>query len=258
MTLITSPGVIRYGFSTIFSPVGGTGPYDFVVLPGGAGGSIDSSGIYTAPLVPTAPENPRKSIATIQVTDSLSATATATINVLQPLELVCEIIRQGLGLSGDQVYIYNQKYLIPNDSRLYIPIEVLSPKPFGNTNKIQEIDGVLTQVQSVNFATILSIDAMSRSTVALYRKEEIIMALNSLYSQQLQQAFSFYLAPITSAFVAVNEEDGAAIPYRFNMSVTIQYAVEKYQTADYYDSFEAGLYGNPLDNSTGIPFGPDD
>lgn len=249
MNVIKNLDVIRFGFQTLFAGVGGVAPYTYSVVPGGAGGTIDEeTGLYTAPDQFTNPDDlydPLKSIDTILVTDDNGDEAETTINVLGPLELVCDIIRKELGLDPDQVYIYDQKYDIPTDSRLYIPIGVLTPRPFANNKRYEVIGGVLTAIQSTNFASILNIEPLSRSTLALSRKEEIIMALMSDYSMQVQNAFSFYIAPITTSFVAINQEDGASIPYRFAMSITIQYAIEKKKVPDYFDKFQGNLYLDP-------------
>lgn len=245
MTLLQNTSFIRYGFSTTLSPSGGVAPFTWNVVAGGAGGSVDSSGKYTAPQQPFDLTDINKTIDTIRVVDANGDVATATMNVLTPLEIVCEIIRRELSLDNEQVWIYDQKRNIPIDSKLYVVVEVINPKPFGSSNKSEVIEGVLTSVQGLNMAVMLSIDVMSRSLLALYRKEEVILALNSDFARQMQQAYSFYIAPLTTQFVAISQEDGAAIPYRFAMSVTIQYAVTKKRPVAYFDQFQGNLITDP-------------
>lgn len=214
-----------------FSAAGGTTPYSFNVLPGGAGGTIDPvTGLYTAP--------PTYGSDTVQVADSLGNTAIARVNIDPAILLVCDIIQNQMGLGPNQVYLYNQKINIPTDSLLYIAVGVVSCKPFGNSNAPSDFSGSsLDSGQSTNFQATLSLDVFSRDLEALNRKEELIMALYSNYSQQQQELNGFYIARLPMNFLNLSEIDGAAILYRFNISVNIQYQVTKTTAAEYYNTF---------------------
>lgn len=155
-----------------------------------------------------------------------------------PLQCLCEIIQTEMGLADDQVYVYQQKINIPPDDRIYIAVGELSSKPYSNINKTVEIDGVLSEEQSTNFAVQASIDIFSRSTQALFRKEEIILALGSNYAQQIQEAQAIRIARISQAFNNLSQLEASAIPYRFQISVTVQYKVTKTKAIPYYDKFE--------------------
>ena len=214
-----------------FSAVGGTSPYTFNVLPGGAGGSIDPvTGLYTDP--------PAYGTDVVQVADSLNNTAIARVNIDPAILLVCDIIQNQMGLSTGQVYLYNQKINIPTDSKLYIAVGVVTCKPFANSNAPAGFSGSgLNSGQSTNFLATLSFDVFSRDLEALNRKEELIMALFSNYSIQQQELNGFYIARLPMSFLNLSEVDGAAILYRFNISVNIQYQVTKTTAAEYYSTF---------------------
>lgn len=215
---------------TPFDASGGTPPYTFTVLEGGAGGSIDSDGLYTAPA--------GYGIDIVQVEDSLGSFAQTKIVVDSPIQLMCDIIQNQMGLSPGQVYVYNQKINIPTDNKIYIAVGVISCKPFSNSNKSYGVGSGFQSIQSTNFQATLSVDILSKSIDALNRKEEIILALMSQYSETQQELNGFYIAKISSAFVNLSEIDGAAIPYRFNISINIQYQITKTQPVDYFDSFQ--------------------
>jgi hypothetical protein len=219
------------GLTVPFQAVGGTGPYTYVVVPGGVGGSIDSTGIYTAPLA-------RVGTDTIRATDSLAAVVTGTILVGTPLELFCNVLQTAMGLTANQVYLWDQKIDIPKDSRLYIAVGVLSCKPFASNTSYNGSGSGLDATQSVNMSATLSVDAFSRGPEARNRKEEIILALNSFYSEQQQELNSFRIFPLSKEFVNLSEVDGAAIPYRFNLSVNIQYFVKSTQPIQYFSDFQ--------------------
>ena len=42
------------------------------------------------------------------------------------LKTVCDILKVGMGLANDQIWIYNQKVDIPNDKRIYVVVSLKS------------------------------------------------------------------------------------------------------------------------------------
>lgn len=230
LSVLQSTRAMSPNLTTPFGANGGTEPYSYSVLPGGAGGSIDSvTGLYTSP--------GSYGTDTIEVTDSVSAIATSQIGILPPLLLVCDIIQTAMGLQNGQVYEYNQKINIPTDSKIYIAVGIQSCKPFGNRPKYVGTSGTLTAVQSVNMQATVSIDIFSRSNLALNQKEQVLLALSSPYSQQQMELNSFSVAPLTTSFVNLSSLDGAAIPYRFQTLVNMTYFSTLTTSPDYFTTF---------------------
>lgn len=220
-----------------FVAVGGTSPYAYSVVPGGTGGVIDpDTGFYTAPPVMTA--YPAASLYdTIVATDALSATATSQILVATPLFLFCDILQTQLNLPNDHCYIWNQKVFQPSDSNLYLIVSMPAPKPFGNNLKPSADGSVVNQYVSM-YARV-NIDIISRGPAARDQKELVILALNSIYSQQQQEANGFYIGkiPVSGGFVNLSQIDGAAIPYRYQISFAMQYSVSLAQSVPYFETF---------------------
>lgn len=154
---------------------------------------------------------------------------------MKPIKWVCDIIKTSLALDDDQVVVYDQKFDIPPDERMYVAVGVTSAKPFGSSRYYSGD----TEVQSVNMLASLFIDVQSRSNDAFERKEEIIMALKSTYAQQIQEANSFALAIIPQSIVNLSMLEGPAICYRFQFAVNVQYLVTKTGTIDFFDSFQS-------------------
>ncbi len=237
----TATAVGAGGFAS-FGGTGGAEPYAYTVLPSGAGGTIDiTTGDYTAPAAVSS--NPRMLYDTIQVEDYAAATATAQILVGTPLLLFCEILQRELGLSAGRVYLWDQKIMQPTDDGLYIAVSVPSCKPFANVNRNVSAgsnpgDG-MTQEQFIAMYATVDIDIISRGPAARDRKEEIILALGSNYAQQQQNACGFNVGklPPNGRFINLSEVDGAAIPYRYRISVAMQYAFQKTQASQYFDTF---------------------
>lgn len=234
LTVAQTSTAITPGAPASFQGIGGTSPYSYSVATGGAGGAINpTTGEYTGPA--GFKSSPYFNVDTIFVNDSLGATASAEILVGSPLILFCDILAHELSIARSRVYLWDQKIMQPTDFGLYIAVSVARAKPFGNSNSFNGTDN--TSDQYVNMLNTLDLDIISRGPEARDRKEEVILALNSLYSQQQQSANSFFIGTISSNFINLSEVDGAAIPYRFRISVNMQYAYRKQTAAPYYDTF---------------------
>jgi hypothetical protein len=227
---VLTPGTISYVAAS-----GGSLPYVYSVVPNGAGGSVGSvTGLYTPPA--TISSDPNKLYDTIQVVDYNGGVASTRILVGDALILFCEIIQRELGLADGRVFLWDQKLERPKDNDLYIAVSVVSCKPFSNTNRLNSSG---ESEQSVNMQATLQIDVISRGPAARTRKEEVILALNSNYAQSQQERNSFYIGklPAGSRFVNLSEIDGMAIPYRYSVSVNLQYMVKKTKVVSYIDTY---------------------
>lgn len=243
LSILTSYSAITPGKKVSFKGVGGVEPYTYTVTAGGAGGTIDSNGLYTAPDV--LPVDPSKAFDTITVTDSdvTPVSVSTTILVGGALLMTCDILQKELGLAAGRVYLWSQKIMQPTDSALYVAVSVISSKILGNNRRNAESVSDLSSDQSVNVLATLGIDIISRSTEALHRKEEVLLALNSDYALKQQELNSFRIGttPAGGQFTNLSGIDGAAIPYRFHIPINIQYVYTKMKTVDYFDSFSRSL-----------------
>lgn len=240
LSLSQTKTALAVDLTASFLGIGGAEPYAYEVLADGAGGTIDSeTGLYTAPAESDS-DDPRRLYDTIRVTDDDDATATAQILVGTPLLLFCEVLQRELELGNGRVYLWDQKIFEPKDKGLYIAVSVPSCRPFGNNVAPDPETGWADAVQTVNMLATVDMDIISRGPAARDRKEEVIMALNSIYAQRQQEGNSFYIGklPPGARFINLSPIDGAAIPYRFRISVNLQYGVKKTKAVDYFDSFE--------------------
>lgn len=236
----TATAIASGGLPASFLASGAVGTPAYSVLPNGAGGSIDPmTGAYTSPALQNL--DPAAAYDTIQALDLVGNTATAKILVAPVLGLVCEIIQQEMELASGRVYIFDQKIMQPTDSGLYIAVSVLTSKPFANTLNFLSTDADLNGQGSINVLDTLSINIISRSNQALFRKEEVLLALGSLYAEQQQELNSFFIGrlPPSGQFVNLSDVDGAAIPYRFNISINVQYFTRKVKPVEFFDDFDS-------------------
>lgn len=225
--------------TTYFTASGGTAPYVYSVRAGGAGGSINpSTGAYTAPVATG--NTPVTQSDIVQVIDNVKATASASILVGNPLLLFCDVISNQLGLARNRVYLWDQKIMQPTDVGMYVAIAVLRKKIFANTNKFDGSGSNSNSDQSCNVMAMLQVDAISRDSSARDHAEDIILAINSDYSQSQQEINGFYIGklPPGSQFINVSGPDGAAIPYRYSISIAMQYFYTKTQAVPYFGTFD--------------------
>lgn len=101
----------------------------------------------------------------------------------------------------------------------------------------QEVQAGLVAVQSVNMYATVDVDIISRGPAARDKKEFVLMALQSVYSEQQQEANGFYISPLTHGFINLSNIDGAAIPYRYKMSLALQYSVTNNNAVPYFNNF---------------------
>ena len=91
---------------------------------------------------------------------------------------------------------------------------------------------------------------MSQNREALERKEEVLMAINSMYSQGIQEknSFKIFRNPSIEDLSAL---EGAAMLKRYELSVVVFSWYSKVKLADYYEKFSAEL--NTEDETITIP-----
>lgn len=235
MNILQTKNNIRTGTSTEFVATDGNEPYTFSVEPDGAGGSIDSLlGTYTAPS--SLPED-GSTVDTIKVTDNLGDILTTTINVLRIEEFVALIVKNELSLDSDQIIIQNQKFIIPNDKRVYCSLKLVSGKPISN-NKKSKSDAVgMFDESYVVMRDMLEINLMSYGERAMDSRYDILMAIASTFSIQVQEVNSFTISKTPLNVTNISGIEGSKIPFAFNISLSIQYGIKKIKYIHYYDKF---------------------
>lgn len=154
------------------------------------------------------------------------------------IKVIALIIEHELGLSRDQVILYNQKFDIPPDNRMYVSVSMLGSRPFGAKTKYEgdPVTGELVETQSVNVQEMYSVLLYSLSATARQRNWEIPAALTSTYAQQLMEEHSFkigYLPQMTD----VSEQEGTSRLNRYSLTFAALVAYRKTKPVDYFDQF---------------------
>ncbi len=236
LQILSNSTNVAMGISMPVMGAGGVAPYTYSVL---GNGSITNSGVYSSGY--------KVGKDVIRVVDSTGKSAVLDVFVGTPLHLLADIIQRQLGLPAGRVWLWDQKVIMPTDYDMFVVIGESMVKPFGSANYFDAASD--SQVISTNCYAEAQIDIYSRGPEARDRKEEVILALASNYAETQQELNNFHIAKLPNSFnnLSVLEYDsGTAIPYRFTITVGIQYQVKRISSTQYFDDFdEPSVITNP-------------
>jgi hypothetical protein len=100
----------------------------------------------------------------------------------------------------------------------------------------------MNQINEATLNDILQIDISSRNNDARIRRHEVFMALNSYFSKQLQEKYSFRIFGLPSGFMNTSAAEGGTVVYRYSITFQCQYMRVYSRTVtgyDYYNTFPA-------------------
>lgn len=149
------------------------------------------------------------------------------------LNNICTIIQNYMDLTPGQIWIKDSKINQPTDQTLSVSVGFMGLKSYGSSILA---DGS-TETIGTNMSGTVSIDIQGRTFDVVLRKEEIIQAMRSTFAKESQIANGFLIAEIPSSMNDISGLDGAAIPYRFQITFNVQFLVKKSKTIEYYDTF---------------------
>lgn len=241
----------RPGLTTSFAASGGVAPYTYSLAQGNvAGGTIDPvSGLYTAPA--RVPEDSRNYYDYVIATDSTGAVSPTVgeagncwISVGHCWQLVAEIFRHELGLPLGRVFLFDQKVNLPEDDRPFVVISIPGMSLIGSgikpngTPDSQGRPGWDKQLKWAQINYHMDVHLYSRDMDGLNRLPGMFVAASGLYSHQVQQENSFYLANIPRNVVNLSGLDGMAIPYHYVISFEAFYTNQWTTDAEYFNEFQ--------------------
>jgi hypothetical protein len=165
------------------------------------------------------------------------------------IDYLCDVLRSELDLTDDRVNIYNQKFNIPNDSHLFVGIEYKFSKVFAAKSTTEDVSSTFSERQGVNTQEHYAIILFSRNIEALQMKERAVMALSSVYSRQQGDSHGFKIARI-GQIQDLSSLEGAAILYRYEISVVMLCRYEHIKTIPWYGTFPMQVTVEDGDDTT--------
>ncbi len=155
----------------------------------------------------------------------------------EPIKVLADILQTELGLSAGRVMIADEKFNIEQQEGLYISLEYVGPSQvIANTNHYNPATDQEEQTQTTRF--LVQIDALSFDNSARQRKEEISMALTSMYSQRLQEQYQCSIARMPGPVSDASSIESMAMLKRYTQTVAITALTSKVKSAEYYDKFK--------------------
>ena len=157
-------------------------------------------------------------------------------------KIIADILQVELGLDDEHCILGDQKFEIPKDEKLFVVVFDDSIKYIGNTKFLETDEESVNAGQEVQQASGLHsirIEIMSFGKEARVRKEEIIMALNSFTSDQVQEKSLIQISRAQSPVNATAAEETENL-FRYVVLVNVtalHQKVKKLPQFGFYDKF---------------------
>ncbi len=159
---------------------------------------------------------------------------------MEVVKVIGTILASELGLRttgpSAQIMLTNERFNIPPTSDLYVAISYVDGKAIGNNNYF---DGnAVIETQEVVMLYHIQIDIMSFDATARTRKEEVYLALRSLFAQAQMEINGVQVARMPAAFVDASSLEESKMLNRYTMTIAVTAMTTKEKSvADIYDAF---------------------
>jgi hypothetical protein len=163
-----------------------------------------------------------------------------------PIKILADIIQNQMALEDEQVLVYNQKWDLRPNYDLFVSVAVAGPSsPIGNTRRyVATEQGGLKEVQKLHTYEPFNIEIFSRDASALKRRNDLLLALGSTFSQQQQEKYGMRIDTIGS-LQDLSSLEGTAILNRYRQSIGVYYTCTKEADVDYFNRFRLKLFTDP-------------
>lgn len=161
----------------------------------------------------------------------------------EPTLIVQDIIQEGMDLTDGQVMCTNQKYFIPTDG-IFIVVSYVGPsRVISSVNEYADNEeSEFTETQSLTMLHLLQIDVMSYGDEARTRKEEIIFAVHSLFSEMMQEQFNMQIARQPGPFLDTSFLEETKRITRYTTTLVTTSVNRKIKpVGDYYTDFSRAV-----------------
>lgn len=209
---------------------GGDGFYDKRVLSGA--GIISSEGNIIPD--PTYREIGNSTI-TVGVRDRSGNSADLLVELGQPIDIVTSILQREMKLESEQLVLWNQGIVTPPKAPLYLVVSIPSTTIVSRSKRFEDIGGSFVCIQSVSSLDVVHVDISSRTTEALIRKMEPLVALTSPYSVEQQVDNRIKISATTRDVMNTIDLQPAYSPYRFRHAFILHSYIEYVSEISYYD-----------------------
>lgn len=155
------------------------------------------------------------------------------------LKLLCDLLQDQLEIGPDRVLPYNEKWNVEKDYGIYVCLGLMNAMPFGASTRTQwnVSTSKMEEYQILHEKHMYSLNVFSRDRSAAIRCHEIVFALNSVQSQQIQELHGFRIAHLPVSFVDATQIEGAARLHRYALTFNVIRSYERTKDISHYDNF---------------------
>lgn len=139
------------------------------------------------------------------------------------IKCVMDIIKGYMNLDDTHCYLYNQKWLIPEDTGLYVCIGCSNIEAVGNPLKYRRTEKDLIGINSVVITESYFLEMYSYSNEARIRQPELIAAFNSDLSIRTQEFQQFSFGYIPLRFEDVSRIEASKLLNRYHSDIRVIY-----------------------------------
>lgn len=155
---------------------------------------------------------------------------------MQVEEYIVDIIRTEMGLSQQNIWIQSQNRKIPPQSKeLYCVVGVTNFKPISSKSRF--LPETQQEEQTMYGRCDVQVDLMSRSNEARIRRSELLLALSSYYSKNVQDSNCFRIFELPTMFINTSGLQGGSDINRFTLIIPTMISETKIKSVEYYDKF---------------------
>lgn len=163
------------------------------------------------------------------------------------LDILKQIICEGMDLPVDRVWAYNSNVDLPTDTGLFIVLHYGMRSPISNTVKYVETADGVEEHQAMNVCEEVFISVMSQNIEARERVHEVQLAFNSTFSRNLQMKEHMHIAILSDVTDASFLEATSRIN-RFDIKTKVFKSYSKIKSVDYYDKYNFEVWTGKQDS----------
>lgn len=153
----------------------------------------------------------------------------------EPIKVLADILKSEMALGDGQLMLGNENWLIPANTGLYIALFYGPDTVIGSNNNFDTDTN--EEIQTVAMLHTINIDAMSFDESARVRKEEIIMALGSVFASNQLGLYNMAIGLLPQGFVPMAELEDTKQLNKFRITFAMNALHQKVKAVEYYDDF---------------------
>jgi len=142
-----------------------------------------------------------------------------------------------MDLDDSEIWLKDEKIHQPKNETFAVVIGFMGIKPFGRQKTLTAAATTISEELTTNLSAQVVIDIQGRTFDVLTRQVEIIQAMASTECKEAQLKGGFLIGEIPTSANDVSGLDGAAIPYRFQLTFSIQFKQTKTKVIELYDNY---------------------